>query len=139
MRHECKMICSKYVLRIFLEPFKAKIFQDWKRFSSVGKNNFHEKMTQEQFIYENELKPTTSKFHKTDVWAYASTTKVQIYTLLSTNDITFDWTAVLRLHSNPDSRNHILSRNISKASIYSSQVIEVHFSVKNSYFFIFIK
>ena len=33
----------------------------------------------------------------------------------------------------------ILSENISKASIYSSQVIEVHFYVKNSYFLIFIK
>ena len=34
---------------------RQRFFQDWKRFSSVGKNNFHEKMTQEQFIYENEL------------------------------------------------------------------------------------
>ena len=35
--------------------------------------------------------------------------------------------------------NQILSENISLASIYSSQVTEVHFCVKNSYFLIFIK
>ena len=36
-------------------------------------------------------------------------------------------------------KNQILSANISWASIYPSQVIEVHFNVKNSYFLIFIK
>ena len=36
-------------------------------------------------------------------------------------------------------KNQILSENISRASIYPSQVIEVHFYVKNSYFLIFIK
>ena len=36
-------------------------------------------------------------------------------------------------------KNQILSENISWASIYPSQVIEVHFYVKNSYFLIFIK
>jgi hypothetical protein len=46
-------------------------------------------------------------------------------------------------HSDPDSqncpKNQILSKNISWASIYPSQVIEVHFCVKKSYFSIFIK
>ena len=36
-------------------------------------------------------------------------------------------------------KNQILSENISLASIYSSQAIDVHFCVKNSYFLIFIK
>ena len=36
-------------------------------------------------------------------------------------------------------KNQILSENISRASIYPSQVIEVHFYAKNSYFLIFIK
>ena len=36
-------------------------------------------------------------------------------------------------------KNQILFENISLASIYSSQAIDVHFCVKNSYFLIFIK
>ena len=36
-------------------------------------------------------------------------------------------------------KNQILSENISWASIYPSQVIEVYLYVKNSYFLIFIK
>ena len=36
-------------------------------------------------------------------------------------------------------KNRILFESISKATIYSSQVTEVHFSTKNTYFFIFIK
>ena len=48
--------------------------------------------------------------------------------------------AAAALHSDPDSKklpkNQSLSENISWASIYPSQVIEVHFCVKNTYFFI---
>ena len=48
------------------------------------------------------------------------------------------------LHSDPNSKkvskkSDFVWKYISKASIYSLQVIVVHFCVKNSYLFIFIK
>ena len=47
------------------------------------------------------------------------------------------------MHSDPGSKklskNKILLENISEASIYPSQVIEVYFCLKISYLFIFIK
>ena len=46
-------------------------------------------------------------------------------------------TVILMVENCP--KNQILSENLSWASIYPSQVIEVYLYVKNSYFLIFIK
>ena len=80
--------------------------------------------------------------YQTDLYLrYVSHDLTWNYLLISENLPTFDCLTFLTLHSDPDSKkvpkNQILSENISKASIYSSQVIEVHFCVKNSYFFHF--